>query len=94
MTISGNGWSSNPDHDFSSSPQTTDDFEFTQKGQPAKAIIGLGILVAFGVALAFFHPANHDASTSSPMVSDSAHSNNMNSAPGQTTGQAPSTSRN
>jgi len=91
MTMSSNGWSSNPDHDVSASPQTTDDYEFNQSGKPAKAMIGLAILVAFALAMAFFHPAKHDASTSSAMVRDSAHSSNINSAPGQTTGQAPST---
>ena len=94
MTMSNNGWGSNSDHDFSASPQTTDDYEFNQRGKPAKAVIGLGILIAFGLALTFFHPANHDASTSSATVRDSAHSNNNNSAPGQTTGQGPSTSAN
>ena len=94
MTISGNGWSSNSDHEFSASPQTTDDYEFNQEGKPAKAVVGIGILVAFGLALAFFHPANRDASTSSAMVKDSVHSNNTNSAPGQTTGQAPAPSAN
>ena len=60
-----------------------------------KAVIGLGILAAFGLAMAFIHPANHGASTSSPMVNDSArHTNNLNNAPGQTTGQAPATSAN
>ena len=94
MTMSNNGWGSNSDHDFSASPQTTDDYEFNQRGKPAKAVIGLGILIAFGLALTFFHPASHDASTSSAMVRDSAHSNNINSAPGQITGQGPSTSAN
>ncbi len=76
MTISGNGWSSNPDHDFSGAPQTLEDFEFNQRGKPLKAVIGLGILVAFGIALTFFHPENHNAtlSSSSPMVSETAHS--------------------
>ena len=94
MTMSSNGWSSNSDHDFSTSPQTTDEYEFNQRGKPAKAIIGLGILVAFGLALTFFHPANHDASASSSIVRDSAHSNTIIGAQGQTTGQAPSTSAN
>ncbi|MCX7308087.1 MAG: hypothetical protein NTZ72_09090 [Afipia sp.] len=92
MTASNNGWSSNFDNDFSASPQTTDDYEFNQRGKPAKAVIGLGILVAFGLALTFFHPANHDASTSSAMVRDSAHANAVNNAPAHTIGQAPSTS--
>ena len=96
MTISGKSWSSNSDHDFSSeAPQTTEDYEFNQPGKSTKAVIGLGILVAFGLAMAFIHPANHGASTSSPMVNDSArHTNNLNNAPGQTTGQAPATSAN
>jgi hypothetical protein len=94
MTASNNGWSSNFDNDFSASPQTTNDYEFNQRGKPAKAVIGLGILVAFGLALTFFHPANHDASTStlSAMVRDSAHANAVNNAPAHTIGQAPSTS--
>ena len=91
MTISGNRWSSNNDHDFSSEvPQTTEEYEFNQPGKSTKAVIGLGILVAFAIALAFMHPANHNASSTSPMVSDSARTNNLNNAPGQTTGQAPS----
>ena len=92
MTISGNGWSSNADHDFSwKAPQTTEDYEFNQPGKSTKAVIGLGILVAFGLAMAFIHPANHRATSTSPVVSDSArHTNNLNNAPGQTTGQAPS----
>ena len=95
MTMSSNGWSSNSDNDFTpASPQTTDDYEFNQRGRPAKAVIGLGILIAIGLALAFFHPANHDASTSSAMARDSAHSNTVNSAPAQTTGQLPPTSAN
>jgi hypothetical protein len=93
MTLSGNGWSSNSDHDFSSEvPQTTEEYEFDQPGKSTKAVIGLGILVAFALVLAFMHPANHGATSSSPMVSDSARTNNLNNAPGQTTGQAPSTS--
>ncbi|MBI3700376.1 MAG: hypothetical protein HY242_08020 [Afipia sp.] len=88
MTFSSNGWSSNPEHDFSPPNQTSDDFEFNQSGKPIKAVIGLGILVAFGIALTFFHPASHSASTpSSPMVSETAHPD-INSAPGQTTGSA------
>ena len=88
MTMSGSGWGSNPDHDMSAAPQTTDEFDYNQKGKPAKAIIGLGILVAFSLALAFFHPTNHDASSSSAMVSNSSHPPGMNSTPGQTTGQS------
>ena len=91
MTISNNGWSSNSDHDFSSdAPQTIEDYEFNKPGKSTKAVIGLNILVAFGLALAFMHPSSHDASSTSPMVSDSARTKNLNNAPGQTTGQAPS----
>ena len=92
MTISNNGWSSNSDRDFSSeAPHTIEDYELNQSGKSTKAIIGLGVVVVFGLALAFIHPANHGASSTSPTVSDSAqHTNNLNNAPGQTTGQAPS----
>lgn len=91
MTFSSNGWSS--DHDLPSAPQTTEDYEFNQSGKVTKTIIGIGLMIAFGIALTFFHVTGRGASTpSSPMASDSAHSGNFNSAPGRTTGQAPSTS--
>lgn len=82
MSMSGNGWSSNPDHDFSDAPPMTEDFEFNQTGKPAKALVGVGILVALGLALTFFHPSNQAKSTSSsPMVNDTAHGSKLNSAP-------------
>ncbi|MEW6769368.1 MAG: hypothetical protein AB1342_15190 [Pseudomonadota bacterium] len=91
MSFSNSGWGSDYDRDLANR-QTTDEFEFNQSGKPAKAVIGIGLLVAFAVALAYFHPADRRVSTDpSPMASDTARAgDSLNSAPGQTTGSAPS----
>lgn len=85
MTVSGNGWSSNPGHGFSSFQVRNGDYEFSQRGKATKTVIGLGILIALAFALSFFHPANHTASTSPPIVGDAAHSNSVSGTPGQAT---------
>jgi hypothetical protein len=77
MTMSGNGWSSNTDHDFSSAPQTTEDYEFNHQNKPAKAAIGIAILVVFALGLAWMKPATNDAA------------NNPNHVAAQNTAHAP-----
>ncbi len=84
MTFSGNGWSSNSGHDSSSLQVRAGDYEFNQRGKAAKTVAGLGILIAFGFALSFFHPASHSDSASPPIVSDAAHSDSANGTPDPT----------
>lgn len=90
-TFSGNGRGSNSDSNYSSAPaQSTDDFEFNQRGKPMKAFIGLAILVVFAVALAFFKPASDNMAKSPSLQQDKGSAiTQMNREPGQTTGQAP-----
>ncbi len=90
MTELKGGWGSDYDRDLSNMAETTEDFEFNQSGKLAKAIIGIGLLVAFGIALAFFHPGHRDTASapSSQTTADTARTNSINTAPGQTTGSA------
>ncbi len=87
--FSGNGWSSNSHDDFSASPQTRSDYEFQQQNKPGKALVGIAILVALTIALAFMHPASHDTASTPSIVRDSGSAvSQMNREPGQTTGQS------
>lgn len=75
-------------------PPSSDEFEFNQEGKPAKAIIGLAILVALGLGLAFFKPASENLATAPTQQERGSELTQMNRAPGQispgqTTGQAP-----
>jgi hypothetical protein len=63
-----------------------EDFEYSQRAKPLKALIGLGILIAIVLALWEFNPNRSDtANTATTSIST-----DMNRAPGQTTGIAPS----
>lgn len=90
MTESKGGWGSEYDRDLSNMAETNEDFEFNEAGKPTKAIIGIGLLVALAIALAFFHPGNRDTASvpSSQTTADTARNNSVNTAPGQTTGSA------
>ena len=89
--FSGNCRGSNSDSNYSlPSPQSTEAFEFNQRGKPMKAIIGLAILVAFAVALAFFKPASDNMAKAPSLQQDKGSAiTQMNREPGQTIGQAP-----
>lgn len=95
-TFSGNDWGSHSESKYSSaSPQTTDEFEFNQRGKPMKAIIGLAVLVAFAVALAFFKPASDNMAKAPSLQQDKGSAiTQMNREPGRTTGQAPASPAN
>ena len=87
MSLSNNSWGSDYNRDLAT---TNEEFEFNQSGKPTKAVIGIGLLVAFGIALAFFQPSNRDTASTpaSQITADTARSNSLNAAPGQTTGSA------
>lgn len=87
--LSGNGWDS---RDERSKPMTTDEFELNQEGKPTKAIIGLAILVALGIGLAFFKPTTDNVAKAPTAQERSTDMVQMNRAPGQTTGQVPTSS--
>lgn len=62
-----------------------ENFEYTQRAKPLKALIGLGILIAVVLVLWEFSPNRSDPANG-PSTSISTE---MNRAPGQTTGIAP-----
>lgn len=82
-----NEWGSS--NEPSNTPRTTDEFELNQDGKPTKAIIGLAILVALGIGLAFFKPTSDSVATAPTVQERGSEMTQMNRAPGQTTGQAP-----
>jgi hypothetical protein len=92
MTMySNNGWGSHAPGTIDP-PATSDEYELRNSGKPAKAIIGMAILVVFALALAFFKPSA-DNMAQSPTIQQKTGSaiTQMNRDPGQTTGAAPST---
>ncbi len=93
MTLSGNGWGAGSENDFSTASQTTtDEYNFTHDNKPTKAIIGVGILVVAAIALAFFEPIHRgEPSSTSPSAIGRFATSDVNHAPAQTTGSAPTT---
>lgn len=59
---SGTGWMSDNDHHGYDEPeQTSDDFEFNQRGKPLKAVIGVAVLVVLALVLSRMNPTPHEA---------------------------------
>lgn len=85
--LSGNGWGSQDD--LSRTPSPSDEFDYNQEGKPTKAIIGLAILVALGIGLAFFKPTTDNVAKAPTVQERGSEMTQMNRAPGQTTGQVP-----
>jgi hypothetical protein len=61
-----------------------DDFEYSHRAKPLKALIGLGVLIAIVLALWEFN------ATPSQTTPGTSITTNTNGTPGQTTGIAPS----
>lgn len=58
--ISGNRWASDKDkRGYADAPDVYEDFHFTQRNKPLKAVIGVALLVALALILARMHPAPH-----------------------------------
>lgn len=83
--ITGKGWV--PDShrtDYDDDPdQTTEEFEYNQRGKPLKAAIGVAVLVVLALMISHFGPVTQENSNSPAMTTDT------NRVPAQTTGQAP-----
>lgn len=74
----------------SNARSATEAYEFNQRGKPMKALIGLAILVAIAVALAFFKPAaDHFATAPGVQQNKGSAITQVNREPGRTIGQAP-----
>jgi hypothetical protein len=59
--ISGNRWASDKDkRGYADAPDVYEDFHFTQRNKPLKAMIGVALLVALALILARMHPAPHE----------------------------------
>jgi hypothetical protein len=59
--ISGNRWASDKNkRGYADAPDIYENFEFSQRNKPLKAMIGVALLVALALILARMHPVPHE----------------------------------
>ncbi|MEH2514152.1 hypothetical protein V1291_005506 [Nitrobacteraceae bacterium AZCC 1564] len=59
--ISGNKWASDKDkRGYRDAPDIYENFEFSQRNKPLKAMIGVALLVAIALILARMNPVPHE----------------------------------
>ncbi|WP_424630914.1 hypothetical protein [Bradyrhizobium sp. SYSU BS000235] len=66
--ISGNRWASDKEkRGYADAPDIYEDFHFTQRNKPLKAMIGVALLVAFALILARMNPVPHEIQNPPPI---------------------------